>query len=78
MWELITKRAKAEGFMFSDYVDRYPSAIEEIAGWIRQGSLTSPVVITEGIETTAQAFCDMLSGRNLGKCLVKLDRTQRE
>ncbi|MFU8763305.1 MAG: NADP-dependent oxidoreductase [Haliea sp.] len=73
MWELITKRARAEGFMFSDYVDRYPLAIEEISEWIRQGKLTSPVVITEGIETTAQAFCDMLRGHNLGKCLVKLD-----
>ncbi|MEA3299677.1 MAG: NADP-dependent oxidoreductase [Pseudomonadota bacterium] len=73
MWELITKRARAEGFMFSDYVDRYPAAMEEMAGWIRAGKLKSPVAITTGIEHTARAYCDMLDGRSLGKCLVKLD-----
>lgn len=72
LWELITKRARAEGFMFSDYVDLYPAAIEEISGWIRQGKLESPVVIVDGIENTAQAFCDMLTGQNMGKCLVRL------
>lgn len=74
LWELITKRARAEGFMFSDYVERYPAAMEDISGWIRQGKLKSPAVIVDGIENTAQAFCDMLTGHNMGKCLVRLSQ----
>ena len=72
MWELITKRAKAEGFMFSDYVDRYPEAINYITDMLKAGSMVSPVNWSEGIETTGQGFIDMLAGNNLGKCLVKL------
>lgn len=72
MWELITKRARAEGFMFSDHVDRYPQAIEYITGMLKSGSLVSPVNWSEGIESSGQAFIDMLAGSNLGKCLIKL------
>ena len=72
MWELITKRARAEGFMFSDHVDRYPEAIGYITGMLKSGSLVSPVNWSEGIESTGQAFIDMLAGNNLGKCLIKL------
>tara|TARA_B110000046_G_scaffold176166_2_gene201542 strand:+ start:1088 stop:2104 length:1017 start_codon:yes stop_codon:yes gene_type:complete len=72
MWELITKRARAEGFMFSDHVDRYPEAIDYITAMLKAGSLVSPVNWSEGIESSGQAFIDMLAGDNLGKCLIKL------
>ena len=72
MWELITKRAKAEGFMFSDYVDRYPEALEYIAAMLKAGTLVSPVHMSHGIESSGQAFIDMLDGNSTGKCLVKL------
>ena len=72
MWELITKRARAEGFMFSDYIDRYPEAMDYVTGMLKSGSLVSPVNWSDGIESTGQAFIDMLAGNNLGKCLVRL------
>jgi len=72
MWELITKRARAEGFMFSDYVDDYEEAAKVISQWVADGKLNAPVSVTDGISTTAAAFCDMLTGKNLGKSLVKL------
>lgn len=72
MWELITKRARAEGFMFSDYVDRFPEATHYITDMLKAGSLVSPVNWSDDIASTGQAFIDMLAGHNLGKCLVKL------
>jgi len=72
LWQLVTKRARAEGFMFSDYVDDYPEAMAELSQWIREGKLRSPVDITSGIENTADAFCRMLAGKTRGKCLVKV------
>lgn len=72
LWELITKRARAEGFMFSDYVDDYEEASAVIGQWIAEGKLNAPVSITDGIATTAAAFCDMLAGKNLGKSIVRL------
>lgn len=72
MWELITKRARAEGFMFSDHIDRYPEGIDYITSMLRAGTLVSPVNWSEGIESTGQAFVDMLAGKNFGKCLIRL------
>ncbi|MBE0597322.1 MAG: NADP-dependent oxidoreductase [Desulfuromonadales bacterium] len=72
LWEFITKRAMAAGFMFSDYVEEYPAAIQQMAAWIGQGKLKSVVEIYQGIEATPRAFCDMMEGRNRGKCIVRL------
>lgn len=73
MWELITKRARAEGFMFSDYIDDYAAASAELAQWIAAGKLTAPLNLSHGIASTPAAFCDMLTGKNRGKSLVILD-----
>ncbi|GAB3114291.1 NADP-dependent oxidoreductase [Aestuariicella hydrocarbonica] len=72
LWELVTKRAKAEGFMFSDYVEEYSAAMEVLGHWITAEQLHAPVNITHGLASTAEAFCQMLTGNNLGKSLVKL------
>jgi len=72
LWQLITKRARAQGFMFSDYIQRYPQAMAEMATWIKVKKLKSPVTVSTGIESTAAAYCDMLTGKSRGKCLVSL------
>ena len=71
-WPLITHRAKAEGFMFSDYQSQYPSAIKELVSMLKSGSLKSFVNVYEGISSTPKAFSDMIGGTNRGKCVVKL------
>jgi len=72
MWEFITKRATASGFMFSDYVADYPAALAELRGWIEQGKLKSVINTYHGIEQAPRAFCDMMSGVNRGKNIVEL------
>lgn len=72
MWQFIVKRASAAGFMFSDYVERYPEAVRALSKWLAEGRLKSVVDIREGIAQTPKAFCDMLEGRSRGKCIVRL------
>ncbi len=71
-WPLITHRARAEGFMFSDYQHQYADALIDMAAMIKAGTLRSHVSVYKGIETTPQAFSDMMAGKNLGKCMVEL------
>ncbi len=72
-WELITKRARMEGFMFSDYFESFPKIAEDLQGRLQRGTLKSFDAVYEGIETTPRAFCDMMHGASRGKCLVTLD-----
>lgn len=71
-WELVTKRARMEGFMFSDYVDEFPEVMATLESALRDGTLKTFDQQYNGIEQTPQAFCDMMHGASRGKCLVLL------
>ncbi len=72
LWHLIVKRAKVQGFLVFEYQDRYDAALAELSEWVRNGKLRYRERIAEGIENAPLAFIEMLSGRNVGKQLVKL------
>ena len=60
------------GFLVSDFADRYPHALAEMAGWLNSGQLEYRETITACLENAASAFISMLKGGNLGKQLVKV------
>jgi len=72
-WELITKRARMEGFMFSDYADQFPTILADLEARMRAGTLRGFDQQYQGIEQAGVAFCDMMHGKSRGKCLVVLD-----
>jgi len=69
---LLVKQAKAEGFLVTQFVDKYPEGLKQMAEWVKQGKLKYKEDIEHGIENTPRAFMAMLKGRNLGKQLVKV------
>jgi len=71
-WELITKRALMKGFMFSDYIDEFPAAMDALSALLANGSVKGLVNLYQGVESAPQAFCDMMRGLSRGKCLVRL------
>ena len=73
LWYMITKRARIEGFLVSDYADKNADALSQLAEWLQQGKLKYRETITEGgIENAPAAFISMLKGGNIGKQLVKI------
>jgi len=69
---LMHARARMEGFIVYDWVDRAAEAHAAIAGWLREGRLTYRETIHDGLENTVPAFISMMQGGNLGKALVRL------
>jgi len=69
---LLIKQARAEGFLVSQFADRYPQALQQLTDWLRAGKLKYREDIVEGIGNAPRAFIAMLQGRNMGKQLVKL------
>jgi NADPH-dependent curcumin reductase CurA len=72
--QLIVKQARAEGFLVSQFAERYEEAYRQLANWLRQHRLHYREEIVEGLENAPAAFIGMLQGRNTGKLLVKLTR----
>ena len=71
-WHLIVKRAKVEGFLVPDYAARREEGLGKLSEWVRSGKIKYRERIAEGIENAPRAFMEMLSGRNIGKQLVRV------
>jgi len=69
---LLTRQARAEGFLVFQFADRYPEGLRQMAQWLKEGKLKYKEDIEVGLENTPRAFMAMLQGRNLGKQLVKV------
>jgi NADPH-dependent curcumin reductase CurA len=69
---LVTKRLTMRGFLVSDHPDRMGAFLAEVADWVRDGKVTMPETVIDGIENAPTAFLGLLSGRNIGKMIVRL------
>jgi NADPH-dependent curcumin reductase CurA len=69
---LLTKRARMQGFLVFDYVDRYAEALRALTEWIRAGSLRYREDILEGIEQAPDSIAGLYRGDNFGKRLIRI------
>jgi NADPH-dependent curcumin reductase len=69
---LLTNRATMKGMLVFDYVDRYPQARAEMAGWLGAGKLKSREDIVEGLVAFPETLLKLFKGENLGKLMLKV------
>ncbi len=69
---LIRSRARMEGFLVFDYVDEWPQAYRDLAGWAADGTIVNRLDVSEGIQSVPTAFAKLFSGGNDGKNVVAL------
>jgi len=76
---VLVNRLTVRGFIVSDHADRLPAFLADASGWVREGRLKYREDIVEGLDQAPRAFIGLLSGKNLGKMLVKVgeDPTRR-
>ena len=73
---LLVNRARMEGMVVFDYVDRFPQAARDIAAWIAAGKLKSREDIVEGLETFPETLLKLFSGDNFGKLILKVEKSR--
>ena len=61
-----------EGFIFLDYLDRFPEAFLALRDWQAQGAITIAETVRSGLESAPSALRAVFEGRNLGKQLVEI------
>ena len=69
---LIPRRGRMEGFIILDYVERFPAAQLELAGWLAEGRLVHREHVVGGLEHAPEALNLLFSGDHMGKVVVRL------
>ncbi len=70
---LLTRSVTLQGFIVSNFSDRFDEAMSELTGWVSNGSLKYTETVIEGFNNLPQAFIGLFNGMNYGKMLVKAD-----
>lgn len=69
---LISRRARMEGFISWDSWGRYGEIMDTLGGWVAAGQLQHRSHIFEGLESGPQALNAMFLGENIGKIVIKV------
>jgi len=72
---LISRRARMEGFISWDAWGRYGEIMGILGGWVADGRLQHRSHIFEGLEAAPQALNAMFTGENIGKIVVRVAGT---
>ena len=68
----IGKQLTLRGFLVGGHGSTWPEFVEEMAGWLADGTVRYDETVVDGLENAPQAFMDLLEGANTGKMLVRL------
>ncbi|WP_179344983.1 NADP-dependent oxidoreductase [Winogradskyella ursingii] len=69
---LIKNSASMQGFIVSNFEEKFPEGINQLSKWLAEEKLTYSETIVEGFENIPQAFIDLFDGKNKGKMVVKV------
>ncbi|GAB3480176.1 NADP-dependent oxidoreductase [Polaromonas eurypsychrophila] len=69
---LLVNRARMEGIVVFDYADRYPLAIAEMAGYLKDGKMKSREDVAQGLENFPETLLKLFNGENFGKLVLQV------
>ncbi len=69
---LIKRSALMQGFIVSDFVDKFPEGAKQLGQWLKEGKLTYEETVIEGFDAIPEAFIGLFTGKNKGKMIVKV------
>ena len=69
---LISRRARMEGFISWDHWGRYAEIMATLGGWVADGRLRHRSHVFEGLDAAPRALNAMFTGENIGKVVIKV------
>jgi NADPH-dependent curcumin reductase CurA len=74
MRTILVKRLKVQGFIiFEDYGHRYDEFAKDMTQWLSTGQIKYREHLIDGLERAPDAFIGMLTGKNFGKLVVRVN-----
>ena len=69
---LLVNRARMEGIVVFDYTDRFPQAVAELAGYLKDGRMKSKEDVVVGLDTFPETLLKLFNGENFGKLVLQV------
>ena len=69
---ILIQRARVEGFIVIDYMDRAGEAIQQMSQWYAEGRLKYKVDVYPGLETAPRNINRLFDGSHDGKLIIKV------
>jgi NADPH-dependent curcumin reductase CurA len=69
---VVVNRLRLEGFIVSDYEERFAEAEKQLAEWIASGQLKVLEEVLDGLDAAPGALVGLLAGANTGKRMVRV------
>ncbi|WP_178985357.1 NADP-dependent oxidoreductase [Winogradskyella helgolandensis] len=69
---LVKNSALMQGFIVSNYTDKFPEAMKQLSTWLAEDKLKYSETIVKGFDNIPNAFIDLFEGKNKGKMVVEL------
>jgi NADPH-dependent curcumin reductase CurA len=67
----VSKSVMMQGFIVGNYQSDYPEAVQQLAGWIKEGKLKYTETIIHGFDQLPMALLGLFKGENSGKMVIK-------
>jgi NADPH-dependent curcumin reductase CurA len=69
---VLVRRARIQGFIIFDYMDRAAEAIQKMSEWYTEGRLKYRVDVYDGLETAPRNINRLFDGSHDGKLIIKV------
>ena len=69
---LLVNRARMEGMVVFDYTDRFPVAVQELSGYLKDGRMKSREDVVVGIDKFPETLLKLFNGENFGKLVLQV------
>ena len=69
---ILLKRARVQGFIVLDYMDRYPEAIEALGKWMAEGKIKYRLDMVDGFEHADATLRKLFTGDHRGKLMIRV------
>ncbi|KAF2277472.1 NAD(P)-binding protein [Westerdykella ornata] len=74
---IISMRIRMQGFIVTDYADRFVEAKKELAQWLEEGKLKrKETIVKGGLEKAPEALGGLFKGANTGKLIVEVAKPE--
>jgi NADPH-dependent curcumin reductase CurA len=73
LWQVLVHRVTMRGFLAYEYPEVIAEAEDALTGWIVSGRLKPLENVTTGLQNAPAAFIRLMSGKTVGKTVVRLN-----